>query len=68
MATFYMVYLENGGTPTCKHQTLELAELEAKRLAGLYKQKAFVLCTVISFEINHFTVEDCRPNPDELPF
>lgn len=65
---FFMVYLENERTPTYKHSTLERAETEAKRLSKQYGKKAFVLCSLKSFEIVEFKVEDCRPDVDELPF
>ncbi|MDP3443095.1 MAG: hypothetical protein Q8T08_09585, partial [Ignavibacteria bacterium] len=65
---FFMVYLENERTPTYKHSTLESAETEAKRLSKLNRKKAFVLCSLKSFEIIEFTVEDCRPDVDDLPF
>ena len=64
---FFMVYLEGERTPTYKHSTLELAEQEAKRLAKEYRKKAFVLCSLKSFEVNEFTIKDCRPDSD-LPF
>lgn len=64
---FFMVYLENEKTPTFIHTTLDSAENEAKRLARIYKKKAFVLCSIKSFEINEFTINDCRPESD-LPF
>lgn len=65
--TFYMVYLENERTPTYKHTTLQSAEVEAKRLSKTYGKKAYVLCTIKSFEIVEFKVEDLRPSED-LPF
>ena len=66
--TFYMVYLEDGGAPTFRHSTLLLAELEAKRLAKKHDKKAFVLCSIKSFEINEFLEKDYRPETDDLPF
>lgn len=64
-----MVFLQNERTPTYKHESLPDAELEAKRLARLHNKKAYVLCSLKSFEINEFKVEDCRPdNMDDLPF
>ncbi len=63
-----MVYLENERTPAYKHSTLASAEKEAKRLSKEYGKKAYVLCTLKSFEIVEFKVEDCRPDVDELPF
>ena len=48
---------------------LTSAETEAKRLAESLNRKAYVLCSIKSFEINKFTVRDCRPAPgDDLPF
>ena len=64
---FFMVYLENERTPAYRHATLETAEQEAKRLSKQYGKKAWVLCTLKSFEIVEFKVTDCRPYSD-LPF
>ena len=65
---FFMVFLEGARTPTVKYSVIELAENEAKRLAKMYDKKAYVLCSIKSFEINEFTVKDCRPDTDDLPF
>ena len=65
---FFMVFLEDERTPTYRHATLDGAEQEAKRLSKQYGKKAFVLCSLKSFEINEFTINDCRPDIDELPF
>lgn len=64
---FFMVFLEGEKTPTYKHLSLEEAETEAKRLAKVHRKKAYVLCTIKSFEINEFIVKDLRPDRD-LPF
>lgn len=41
----------------------------AKRLAEILNKKAYVLCSIKSFEVNKFTVKDCRPTQgDDLPF
>lgn len=75
--TFYMVFIEGGQTPAYKHETLQLAEAEAKRLARITRKKAYVLVTIKSLEINEFLVVDCRPkiiepiiqnSSDDLPF
>jgi hypothetical protein len=66
--TFFMVYLQGGDNPKYIHSTLESAETEAKRLSRNFKVKAFVLCSIKSFEIMEFKVEDCRPAGDALPF
>ena len=66
---FFMVYLQDERTPTYRHATLDGAEQEAKRLSKQYGKKAFVLCSLKSFEIAEFKVEDCRPDIIyELPF
>lgn len=66
---FLMVYVEGEHTPTYKHNDLASAEKEAKRLAETLNKKAFVLCSIKSFEVNKFTVRDCRPVlGDDLPF
>ncbi len=67
---FYMVYVEGNDAPAYKHFSLTDAETEAKRLAELLNKKAYILCTIKSFEVNKFNIEDCRPkqNTDELPF
>ena len=62
------VFLEGARTPVVKYSVIELAENEAKRLAKMYNKKAYVLCSIKSFEVNEFTVKDCRPDTDSLPF
>lgn len=62
MDEFYMVFVEGCATPTYKHENLESAENEAKRLATLLKKKAYVLCNT------QYKIEDCRPNGSDLPF
>jgi len=63
-----MVYLQDERNPTYIHATLNKAEQEAKRLSKEYGKKAFVLCSLKSFEFNEFVIKDCRPDIDELPF
>ncbi len=65
---FYMVYLKGGGAPSFRHATLDGAEREAKRLATQHGEKAFVLCSLKSFERAEFKVEDCSPPEQPLPF
>lgn len=65
---FFMVYLENERTPSYRHKTLNEAEEEAKRLSKYFGKKAYVLCSLKSFEIQEFKIEDCRPDYDELQF
>lgn len=65
---FFMVYVQGGNTPSHRHATLQGAEEEAKRLSRTLKKKAFVLCTLKSFELVEFKEEDCRPVETDLPF
>jgi len=65
--TFYMVYLENQQTPAYKHESLQAAETEAKRLTELYGHKAYVLVTLKSIERVKYNIEDLRPD-EKLPF
>lgn len=58
MNTFYMVFVEGCATPACKHDSLDSAEKEAKRLATLLKKKAYVLCTIKSVEDTQYKIED----------
>jgi hypothetical protein len=49
--------------------TIDITRTEAKRLAKMLDRKAYVLCSIKSFEVNHFVVEDCLPDiGDKLPF
>ena len=66
--SFFMVFLEGGNTPSYQHQTLLSAQTEAQRLCKLHNKKAYVLCTLKSYEINEFLVKDCKPEIDDLPF
>lgn len=68
MNTFYMVFVEGCATPACKHDSLDSAEKEAKRLATLLKKKVYVLCTIKSVEDTQYKIEDCRPGESDLPF
>ncbi len=43
MNNFYMVFIEGENTPTYKHETLQKAEIEAKRLVEKTGKKAFIL-------------------------
>lgn len=63
-----MVFVEGCATPACKHESLDSAEKEAKRLATLLKKKAYVLCTIKSVEDTQYKIEDCRPSGSDLPF
>lgn len=66
--SFYMIFLEDGNTPVYKHQNLESAVLEAKRLVKTTQKKAFILCSIKSIELEIFKIEDLRPDNTDLPF
>ena len=57
-----MIFVEGGNAPAVKHSNYKLAEIEAKRLAEVTGKKAYILCTVRSFEVNKFVVEDIIPD------
>lgn len=66
---FYMVFVEGERTPAYKHPALELAEMEAKRLAQLTEKPAYVLASIKSIEVPpKFIVNDIRPEGQDLPF
>ena len=64
---FYMVFLEGQQTPTYKHETLESATKEAKRLTEMKGLKSYVLGTITSFKIPEKFVEE-KCTVEELPF
>lgn len=64
---FYMVFVADGDSPTVRHCSLYLAENEAKRLAELTGKKAYVLCSIKSFQTTKFVIEDLR-SEQNLPF
>ena len=67
--SFFMVFVEGGNPPNYRHETLMLAEAEAKRLTKLTGKPAYVLCSVKKIEIVEFKETDMRPDPqDDLPF
>jgi hypothetical protein len=66
--SFYMVFVEGERTPAVRYSVPILADNEAKRLSKITGKKAYVLCSVKSFELQEFKVEDCRPKTDDLPF
>lgn len=66
--SFFMVFVEGERTPAVRYSVPILAENEAKRLSKLTGKKAFVLCSLKSFEIKDFEIKDCRPKIDDLPF
>jgi hypothetical protein len=49
MEKFWMVWNENGGSPTCQHPSLESAETEAARLARMKPGSNFVVLESVKF-------------------
>lgn len=67
----FMVYVDGGWKPKFKHDDMTSAENEAKRLALITGRKAYVLCSLKSYEVREVIETDCRPmlnDNDELPF
>jgi hypothetical protein len=54
----YIVYVVGKTTPTTFHDTLGLAELEAKRLVKKEKTETFVFKAVLKFELTEVTKTD----------
>ena len=45
--TFWLVWNDGGGPPTCKHPTKESAVTEAKRLAAAHPGEQFVVLEAV---------------------
>ena len=66
---FYMIYVEGGNAPTYKHETLESAQYEAKRLADKSDKKVYILCSVCSIERKQYDIVNLMPDAEpQLPF
>lgn len=70
---FWMVYGENGGAPTYKHETEASAKAEAERLAKLNQGKRFYVLKVIADVVvsnvrwtEHLDLT--RSDPSDIPF
>jgi hypothetical protein len=69
MNQFYMIFVEGGQSPTYRHQTLELARLEAQRLASLpdnVGKNVFLLCSLTYVTYNPFVWN--TTTTDIIPF
>ena len=62
-----MVFLEGQQAPAYKHETLDSAINEAKRLTEMYCLKSYVLGTITSFKMPEKFVEE-KCTVEELPF
>ena len=64
-----MVFVEGEHTPSCKHTSIESAEMEAKRLTEQTKKTSYVLASVKSISLpEKFIVADVRPEGQDLPW
>lgn len=48
MDIYWLVWAENGGSPTVKHTTRRSAEQEAERLARLLRGTTFAVCECVA--------------------
>lgn len=63
---FWLVWCENGGTPTKKHENFRSAEAEALRLARLHRGDTFVvLRSDMAFVANDVSRIDYTFDTDE---
>jgi hypothetical protein len=53
MENFYMVWVENMGTPFKRYESLTDAEAEAERLCEKEKKKTFVLKAFVKYELKN---------------
>ena len=65
---FYMIYVEGGNSPTCKHDSYESASKEAYRLAGTTGKEVFILSAVASCKKEIINIGARKPEDDDLPF
>ena len=67
MEKFWMVYLENGNSPTFRHSSVEAARQEAERLTRQTGRRAYVLETRQAVELSEppvkWTETDKEPTP-----
>ncbi|WP_336034774.1 hypothetical protein [Acinetobacter bereziniae] len=64
---FFLVWNEQGGNPTFKHESQESAEQEATRLAKQnIGQKFHVLCSMCTFEVPNPVIKTVHEN--DIPF
>lgn len=61
--TFYMLYAEEGRTPTYKHLTFKEAGKEAERLARQFNTKIYILKALNSVEVEYkYNYKDLERN------
>ena len=66
---YWLVWQEDGGPPTVKHETQEAAEQEAERLARAFNGRSFVvLAPLARFTERRVTVERFEIDDDSVPF
>lgn len=66
---FFVVWRDGGGTPTCKHLSLDAAKAEAERLTLLHGGAFHVLASVATATKRSVDwSEHAHTNTDDLPF
>lgn len=63
---FFMCYVEGANSPTVKHEDLQTALHEAKKLADKTEKEVFILKAVKSVSSVKYVVDDLKNQP--LPF
>lgn len=66
---FWLVWCEDGGSPTFRHPDEMSAAKEAQRLAERHPGKSFVvLCPIARITHRHTVIERFDPLDDGIPF
>ncbi|WP_151721023.1 hypothetical protein [Acinetobacter ursingii] len=69
MQNFYLVWNEQGSSPTFKHQSYESAEIEAERLAKQNKGEKFhILESFCTLEVPDPVVKTVHSFQEDMPF
>ncbi len=67
MEKFWMVYLENGNSPTFRHNSIESARQEAERLTRQTGRRAYVLETRQAVELAPAPVKWTETDEEPVP-
>lgn len=67
MEKFWMVYLENGNSPTFRHSSVEAARQEAERLTRQTGRRAFVLESKQAVELSEPPVKWADTDKEPIP-
>jgi hypothetical protein len=68
--TFHMLYLQDGGAPTYKHENFDSAKEEAERLSIKFNKDVYVLKALCVIKPAPKTITENldQSNGDDLPF